>query len=98
MFPADTDRTHIRLPYRQSWYGSGRQPHDTAQGEYDYNPFAYDVGNLGKVLCTEYQVNLIGSTALLCLNGLSAFDTTNTHARAVPRSDDYSKHSSTLQC
>jgi hypothetical protein len=86
MLPADTDRAHIRLPYRQSWYGSGRQPHDTAQGEFDYNPFAYDVGNLGRVLCAEYQVKyLVILTEALCLNNHSTYDTKNTHACAIPR-------------
>ncbi|EKM82204.1 hypothetical protein AGABI1DRAFT_55401, partial [Agaricus bisporus var. burnettii JB137-S8] len=55
MLPADTDRARIRFPYKLSWDGTGWQPRDTAQGEFDYNPFAYDVGTLGRVLCTEYQ-------------------------------------------
>ncbi|XP_006457401.1 hypothetical protein AGABI2DRAFT_123271 [Agaricus bisporus var. bisporus H97] len=55
MLPMDTDRTRCRLPYKLSWDGSGYQPHDTMQGEFDYNPFAYDVGTLGSVLCAHYQ-------------------------------------------
>ncbi|EKM77481.1 hypothetical protein AGABI1DRAFT_130182 [Agaricus bisporus var. burnettii JB137-S8] len=55
MLPADTDRVRCRLSYKLSWDGSGRQPHDTMQGEFDYNPFAYDVGTLGRVLCVRYQ-------------------------------------------
>ena len=57
MLPADTDRTQCRLSYKLSWDGTGYQPHDTMQGEFDYNPFAYDVGTLGSVLCAHYQVN-----------------------------------------
>jgi hypothetical protein len=83
MLPSDTDRAHIRLPYWQSWYGSGRQPHDTAQGEFDYNPFAYDVGNLGRVLCAEYQVDFIAPTVVSFLNNVSAFNPKDTHARTV---------------
>ncbi|XP_006462233.1 hypothetical protein AGABI2DRAFT_119092 [Agaricus bisporus var. bisporus H97] len=55
MLPADTDRARCRFPYKLSWDGTGWQPRDTSQGEFDYNPFAYDVGTLGRVLCTEYQ-------------------------------------------
>ncbi|KAF7771086.1 hypothetical protein Agabi119p4_7060 [Agaricus bisporus var. burnettii] len=55
MLPADTDRAWCRFPYKLSWDGTGWQPRDTSQGEFDYNPFAYDVGTLGRVLCTEYQ-------------------------------------------
>jgi hypothetical protein len=59
MLPADTDRSQFRLPYKLSWDGTYCQPFDTLQGEFDYNPFAYDVGNLGRVLCGEYQVILL---------------------------------------
>ncbi|KAF7760600.1 hypothetical protein Agabi119p4_11276 [Agaricus bisporus var. burnettii] len=55
MLPADTDRVRCRLSYRLAWDGSGYQPDDTMQGEFDYNPFAYDVGMLGRVLCVDYQ-------------------------------------------
>ncbi|XP_006463400.1 hypothetical protein AGABI2DRAFT_120221 [Agaricus bisporus var. bisporus H97] len=55
MLPPDTDRTRCRLPYRESWISSGWQTHDTSQGEFDYDPFAFDVGMLGDVFCTEYQ-------------------------------------------
>ncbi|KAF7760334.1 hypothetical protein Agabi119p4_11010 [Agaricus bisporus var. burnettii] len=54
MLPEDTDRARCRLPYKLSWHGSGWQPNDTLQGEFDYNPFAYDVGTLGRVLCLTY--------------------------------------------
>ncbi|XP_006463402.1 hypothetical protein AGABI2DRAFT_208157 [Agaricus bisporus var. bisporus H97] len=53
--PPDTDRTRYRLPYRLSWIGSEWQTHDTSQGEFNYDPFAFDVGMLGAVFCTEYQ-------------------------------------------
>jgi hypothetical protein len=56
MLPADTDRAQCRLQYKLSRDGSFYQPHDTLQGEFDYNPFAFDVGILGRVLCVKYQV------------------------------------------
>ncbi|RXW13380.1 hypothetical protein EST38_g12478 [Candolleomyces aberdarensis] len=38
----------FRLPYAMSQWGRyGCLPNDTAQGEYDYDPFAYDVGMMG---------------------------------------------------
>ncbi|EKM77350.1 hypothetical protein AGABI1DRAFT_130437 [Agaricus bisporus var. burnettii JB137-S8] len=55
MLPPDTDRTRCRLPYRESWIGSWSRTHDTSQGEFDYDPFAFDVGMLGDIFCTEYQ-------------------------------------------
>ncbi|EKM77482.1 hypothetical protein AGABI1DRAFT_108013 [Agaricus bisporus var. burnettii JB137-S8] len=54
-FAQDTDRARCRLSYKLAWDGSGYQPHDTMQGEIDYNPFAYDVGMLGRVLCMRFQ-------------------------------------------
>jgi hypothetical protein len=83
MLPSATNRAQIRLPYRLSWYGSGCTEHDTLQGECDYNPFAFNVGNLGRVLWAEYQINSLTSTAVLCPNDLSTFDAPNTYARAV---------------
>jgi hypothetical protein len=56
MLPAGTDKAQCRLPYQLSWDGSFHQPHDTFQGEFDYNPFAFDVGILGRVLCVKHQV------------------------------------------
>jgi hypothetical protein len=64
MLPPDTDRTQYRLPYQESWLGTGFQLHDASQGEFDYDPFAFDVGTLGDVFCSEYQVNR-GSFACL---------------------------------
>ncbi|KAJ3506407.1 hypothetical protein NLJ89_g6887 [Agrocybe chaxingu] len=55
MLPPDVDKRYYRLPYRLSWDGTFCQPKDTAQGEFDYNPFAYDVGTLGRAFCIQYQ-------------------------------------------
>lgn len=57
MMPSNLRKETYRLPYRKSFQGSGNQPFDTSQGEYDYDPFAYDVGTLGVVFCQRYQVS-----------------------------------------
>jgi hypothetical protein len=100
MPPPDTDGARCRLPYNLSWDGSFCQPDDTSQGEFDYNPFAYDVGTLGRVLCVEYQVILLALpfTMALCLNRATAFGTANTHACTISRQDGHSEYSITLQC
>ncbi|KAF8880445.1 kinase-like domain-containing protein [Gymnopilus junonius] len=54
MFPPDMDRTHCRLSYDKSW-GTFCMVHDTAQGEFDYDPFIFDVGNMGVVFCDLCQ-------------------------------------------
>jgi len=56
--PPDAKKGEYRLPYRMSWWGSGNQPRDTAQGEFDYDPFAFDVGMLGSEFCQEFQVEI----------------------------------------
>ncbi|RXW23104.1 hypothetical protein EST38_g2731 [Candolleomyces aberdarensis] len=45
----------FRMPYQMSWWGHFWRPFDTKQGEPDYDPFAFDVGTLGNVLCSQYQ-------------------------------------------
>jgi len=46
-FPPNSTPADMRLPSSLSWWGSYDQPADTAQGELDYDPFAFDVGCLG---------------------------------------------------
>lgn len=53
--PPGVDRTQFRLPYHKSW-GTINVVADTKQGEYDFNPFVFDVGALGVSLCHSYQV------------------------------------------
>ncbi|TFK69662.1 hypothetical protein BDN72DRAFT_596420 [Pluteus cervinus] len=53
--PPSVDNTTYRLPYQLSWDGSEMQPNDTAQGEFDYDPFAFDIGTLGNVFCRTFQ-------------------------------------------
>lgn len=62
MVPRDVKKEEYRRHYHDSFAGSGYHPHDTSQGEFDYNPFAYDVGTLGVVFCEQYQVRKINYT------------------------------------
>ncbi|KIM35890.1 hypothetical protein M413DRAFT_449518 [Hebeloma cylindrosporum] len=55
MMVAPESKGRCRFPYHMSWWGSGFSPHDTRQGEFDYDPFAFDVGMLGVVFCVHYQ-------------------------------------------
>ena len=52
--------SEYRLPAYMSWAG---QPElhlfDTAQGETDYNPFAYDVACLGNIFLYSYAVRFL---------------------------------------
>ncbi|PPQ88398.1 hypothetical protein CVT25_011277 [Psilocybe cyanescens] len=52
--PPSVNRTHFRLPYHRSW-GTINVIPDTRQGEYDFNPFVFDVGALGVAFCRTYQ-------------------------------------------
>jgi hypothetical protein len=63
MVPRDIKKEEYRRHYRDSFAGSGYYPSDTNQGEFDYNPFACDVGTLGVVFCDQYQVR-----AISCIN------------------------------
>ena len=57
LVPPGIDQGHYRLPYERSW-GTFTRINDTAQGEFDYDPFSFDVGNLGALFCSSYQVSL----------------------------------------
>jgi hypothetical protein len=55
--PPSVNRATFRLPYKESLLGQGPHPYDTAQGERDYDPFAFDVGTLGVAFCYAFQVS-----------------------------------------
>ncbi|PBK77789.1 hypothetical protein ARMSODRAFT_1077465 [Armillaria solidipes] len=56
MFPPDAPRSECRLPYWKSWDGTNNWAvKDTAQGEYDYDPFTFDVALLGFQFCQSFQ-------------------------------------------
>lgn len=54
-WPPEKDRIACRLPYNKAW-GSFNLVKDVSQGEFDYNPFIFDVGVLGVVFCKFTQV------------------------------------------
>ena len=53
-----TSVKNCRIDYRASYYGTFLRPADTAQGEYCYNPFAFDVASLGILFCNRFQVRI----------------------------------------
>lgn len=76
ILPPGTDLAECRLSYERSW-GTFCRVYDTAQGEFDYNPFVFDVGNMGVVFCDLYQVGFLTPrmlTSYLFLIFLIEFD------------------------
>ncbi|KAF8904100.1 hypothetical protein CPB84DRAFT_1823673 [Gymnopilus junonius] len=63
MLSPEMDRMSCRLPYQRSW-GSFNRTMDTAQGEFDFNPFVLDVGAMGVEFCSEFQ-HLCGQVPFL---------------------------------
>ena len=59
MFSSSATVAERRLPSHLSWDGGSNQPHDTTQGELDYDPFAFDVSCLGVLFCDQFQVCLL---------------------------------------
>ncbi len=56
LLPKMTPLESVKLHWRAAYFGTWERPPDVAQGEYEYNPFAYDVGSVGRILCVEFQV------------------------------------------
>ncbi|KAG7452936.1 uncharacterized protein BT62DRAFT_1070640 [Guyanagaster necrorhizus] len=55
IFPLDVPQSECCLPCWKSWDGTNYWAvHDTAQGEPDYDPFAFDVALLGFQLCRSF--------------------------------------------
>ena len=57
--PPDQPLAKYRRPIGETWVGSPYPPTDADQGEYDYNPFAFDVGCLGVLLQCQYAVSVV---------------------------------------
>ncbi|KAF8911930.1 hypothetical protein CPB85DRAFT_1303102 [Mucidula mucida] len=55
LLPPETHIESCRRPYKESVVGHDTPIPDVWQGEYEYNPFAYDVGCLGEFLCFRFQ-------------------------------------------
>ncbi|KAF9003278.1 kinase-like domain-containing protein [Cyathus striatus] len=53
-FPDNYSYEQCRLPYWESWAGT-HFISDTSQGEFDFDPFAYDVGIMGAVFACLFQ-------------------------------------------
>lgn len=66
MLPVNANRNRYQLPYERSW-GTFDLTEDTGAGEFDYDPFAFDVGGLGVTLCNEYQVSNDVSVNFECI-------------------------------
>jgi hypothetical protein len=56
ILPAGPGTYEGRLPFLMSDVGSVDRPYDISQGEFDYDPFAWDVACLGMVFCRQFQV------------------------------------------
>ena len=57
MFSPSMSLDDCRLPSYLSFNTlSDQVPADTSQAEFDFNPFAFDVGMLGVLFCHEFQV------------------------------------------
>ncbi|PPQ78844.1 hypothetical protein CVT25_010630 [Psilocybe cyanescens] len=54
MLSPEADRNQLRLPYYESW-STYHPAKDTHAGEFDFNPFIFDVGVMGVLLCVEFQ-------------------------------------------
>ncbi len=57
MLPASAPRASCRLPRKGGFFASLDAPPDLRQGEFDYEPFAFDVGCLGMISDTFFQVS-----------------------------------------
>ncbi|KAF9018075.1 hypothetical protein BDZ89DRAFT_1074198 [Hymenopellis radicata] len=55
MFPASATHASCRLPVKGGFFASLNAPTDLSQGEYDYEPFAFDVGCLGMMFRRVFQ-------------------------------------------
>jgi hypothetical protein len=97
MVPRNIRKEDYQRPYRDSFDGSGYHPYDTAQGEYDYNPFAFDVGTLGVVFCEHYQVRVIYCIGFYFGSlTLTALHTTHPYAGTPSRQNDHERHRQSL--
>lgn len=71
MVTPEISREEYTLPYFKAWIGTwGNQPYDILQAEYEYKPFAFDVGCAGVELCSIFQARAsfgLQSTLLIVL-------------------------------
>ncbi|KAG6805925.1 hypothetical protein H0H92_013382, partial [Tricholoma furcatifolium] len=56
MLSVSSTLEECRLPSGISWKTlPSQRPSDTMQAELEFNPFAFDVGMLGVLFCSEFQ-------------------------------------------
>lgn len=54
------DTANYFRPVEEAWYGTMMyHPFDYSQGEWRYNPFAFDVACLGGMIMAEYAVRML---------------------------------------
>ena len=56
ILPQSTDIKTCRHRHQDIWHATPNRLNDVMQGEYDYDPFAFDVGCLGHLFCQDFQV------------------------------------------
>jgi hypothetical protein len=81
MFPPSSIPNERRLPASEACIHGCNIAYDTFQGELDYDPFAYDVGALGMLLCEQFQVRQISRKGI---DGEEVYTTLFTTAPNVP--------------
>ena len=60
MVPPEIKHEDYTLPYFKAWIGTwDNQPYDNQQAEYEYKPFAYDVGGAGVTFCKAFQASTL---------------------------------------
>ncbi|KAH6918532.1 hypothetical protein BKA70DRAFT_19754 [Coprinopsis sp. MPI-PUGE-AT-0042] len=55
MLPEGVDRSRYRLPWHMAAHWGSYFIEDVSQGELVYDPFAWDVGVMGSLICMRYQ-------------------------------------------
>ncbi|KAK0212460.1 hypothetical protein DFS33DRAFT_1376949 [Desarmillaria ectypa] len=61
----DPDSSSRPLPRRMTQQRSVQR--DLSQGEYQYDPFAYDVEAMGYILCAQFQTSRCSAPLLDCV-------------------------------
>jgi hypothetical protein len=101
IFPPGTSPRERRLPFEMSFIGLAmNRPYDTAQGEFDYDPFAWDVGCLGIQLRNRFQVCFLVFMGKMetDMTVLADSDGNGSILGSVVRQDDGARRSQKVHC
>lgn len=60
----DASEQECRLPADTAWVSALAFPPDVLRGQYDYDPFAYDVGCLGNIFRFHFVVSILSSASV----------------------------------